>query len=142
MSRPTDLDKDIYEYAKSKLEAMEIFPPFVTRIAPTKGNKFPLVIIPEARIELYEETLKMNGEQKYKITYDIEIYAVEKTVKNKKYSKMTITNTILKELYKIFEVDLCMLGGLPFVRENMDVNVSRILVDFTCKYKDGKIYRR
>lgn len=142
MARP-DIDDEIYEYVKEKLNETATFKPYVMRVEPTKANKFPLVIIPMGRVVLNEETLKTKGEEKaYTITYDIEIFAMDTTIEGVQYSRMSIVNTLLRELQDIFENDLGMLGSLPFVRENADVNVARILVDFTCKYKNETIYRR
>lgn len=141
MARP-DIDDDVYTYVKGKLDE-STFKPHVMRVEPTKANKFPLVIIPVGRVVLNEETLKTKGNEKaYTITYDVEIFAMDTTIDGKQYSRMSIVNTLLEELQNIFENDLGMLGSLPFVRENADVNVARILVDFTCKYKNQTIYRR
>ena len=142
MARP-DIDNDVYTYVKGKLEELTTFQPNVMRVEPTKANKFPLVIIPVGRVVLNEETLKTKGNEKaYTITYDVEIFAMDTTIDGKQYSRMSIVNTLLERLQNIFENDLGMLGSLPFVRENADVNVARILVDFTCKYKNQTIYRR
>lgn len=142
MARP-DIDDDVYAYVKGKLEDLTTFKPHVMRVEPTKANKFPLVIIPVGRVVLNEETLKTKGNEKaYIITYDVEIFAMDTTIDGKQYSRMSIVNTLLEELQNVFENDLGMLGSLPFVRENADVNVARILVDFTCKYKNQTIYRR
>ena len=142
MARP-DIDDDVYNYVKTQLEQTATFKPKVMRVEPTKGNQFPLVIIPVGRVVLNEETLKTKGNEKaYTITYDVEIFAMDTTIDGKQYSRMSIVNTLLEELQNIFENDLGMLGSLPFVRENADVNVARILVDFTCKYKNQTIYRR
>lgn len=142
MARP-DIDNDVYTYVKGKLEELTTFQPHVMRVEPTKANKFPLVIIPVGRVVLNEETLKTKGNEKaYTITYDVEIFAMDTTIDGKQYSRMSIVNTLLERLQNIFENDLGMLGSLPFVRENADVNVARILVDFTCKYKNQTIYRR
>lgn len=142
MARP-NIDDDVYNYVKTQLEQTTTFRPKVMRVEPTKGNQFPLVIIPVGRVVLNEETLKTKGNEKaYTITYDVEIFAMDTTIDGKQYSRMSIVNTLLEELQNIFENDLGMLGSLPFVRENADVNVARILVDFTCKYKNQTIYRR
>lgn len=142
MARP-DIDDDVYAYVKERLEALDLFRPKVMRVEPTKANKFPLVIIPEGRVVLNEETLKTKGDEKaYTITYDVEIFAMDTTINGVQYSRMSIVNRLLRNLQDIFESDLGMLGSLPFVRENADVNVARILVDFTCKYKNERIYRR
>ena len=142
MARP-NIDDDVYNYVKEQLNETATFRPKVMRVEPTKGNQFPLVIIPKGRVVLNEETLKTKGNEKaYTITYDIEIFATDTTIDGVQYSRMSIVNTLLEELQNIFENDLGMLGSLPFVRENADVNVARILVDFTCKYKNERIYRR
>ena len=143
MARP-NIDNDIYNYVKEQLNEMTLFTPHVMRVQPTKSNKFPLVIIPKGRVVLNEETLKTKGsdEKAYTITYDVEIFAMDTTINGVQYSKMAIVDTLLEKLQEIFEDDLGMLGSLPFVRDNADVNVARILVDFTCKYKNERIYRR
>ena len=67
-----DIYESIFQYAKKYIKEKSIYNPEVFKNAPTESDIFPLVIIPECKIILDNETLKY-GEQKYQIIFNIEI---------------------------------------------------------------------
>ena len=131
----------MYHYAKEYISLNSQFSPEVRKDLPTESKTFPLVVIPECKIVLDNETLKY-GEQKYRVIYDIEIYATDQTVGTKKISKRTIINELKKLIYDVFEEHYRILGGEPQVKPNADVNVSRLGIRFTGKFYNNIFYRR
>lgn len=109
--------------------------------APTESDVFPLVIIPECKIVLDEETLKY-GERRYEIIFNIEIYATDKSIGTKKVSRNTIMQELEKLVYDVFEEHYKLLGKEPNVKPNADINVAREEISFTGKIKNNIIYRR
>ena len=78
--------ENIFQYTKQYIKQKSIYSPEVFKNAPTESDIFPLVIIPECKIILDEETLKY-GERRYEIIFEIEIYATDKSINNKKYKQ-------------------------------------------------------
>ena len=136
-----DIYDGMYDYAKEYIKGNSIYLPQVVKNAPTESNIFPLVVIPECKIILDDETLKY-GEQKYKVIFDIGIYATDQTVGTKKVSKGTIISELKKLVYEVFEEHFRMLGGEPRPMPNADINISRLGIVFTGKYKNNIFYRR
>lgn len=136
-----DVYDNIFQYAKQYIKQKSIYNPEVFKNAPTESDIFPLVIIPECKIVLDEETLKY-GERKYEIIFNIEIYATDKSINNKKVSKTTIIRELEKLVYEVFEEHYMLLGKEPEIRPNADTNVAREEIRFTGKIKNNIIYRR
>lgn len=109
--------------------------------APTESNIFPLVIIPKPSIVLDDETL-CYGEQRYKVKFEIEIYATDKTVGSKKIAKQTIIEELENLIYEVFEEHYRFKGNEPQKRPNADINISREAIQFEGKIKNNIIYRR
>ena len=133
--------ENIFQYAKQYIKQKSIYSPEVFKNAPTESDIFPLVIIPECKIVLDEETLKY-GERKYEIIFEIEIYSTDKTVGNKKISRETIINELENLIYEVFEEHYGLLGEDPTIKPNADTNVARETISFTGKIKNNIIYRR
>ena len=138
--RPKIYD-NIFQYAKKYIEKNSIYSPKVYKSAPTESKTFPLVIIPECKIVIADETLKY-GEQKYNLIFDIETYTTDKTIENKKIARQTIISELQKLIYDVFEEHYKMLGEEPQLRPNADLNVAREGIKFTAKIKNNIIYRR
>lgn len=137
-----NLYNNIFQYAKQYIKQKSIYSPEVFKNAPTESNIFPLVIIPKCKIILDEETLKY-GERRYKVKFEIEIYAVDKSIEaNKKISRETIINELENLIYEVFEEHYGLLGEDPTIKPNADTNVARETISFTCKIKNNIIYRR
>lgn len=132
---------NIFQYAKQYIKQKSIYSPEVFKNAPTESDIFPLVIIPKCKIMLNEETLKY-GERKYEIIFEIEIYATDKSINNKKVSRTTIIQELEKLVYETFEEHYGLLGGEPKITPNADTNVARENIKFTGKIKNNIIYRR
>ena len=133
--------ENIFQYAKQYIKQKSIYSPEVFKNAPTESDIFPLVIIPECKIVLDEETLKY-GERKYEIIFEIEIYSTDKTVGNKKTSRQTIIQELENLIYDVFEEHYGLLGEDPTIKPNADTNVARETISFTGKIKNNIIYRR
>ena len=136
-----DIYESIFQYAKKYIKEKSIYNPEVFKNAPTESDMFPLVIIPECKIILDNETLKY-GEQKYQIIFNIEIYTTDKTVETKRISKQTIMQELEKIVYEVFEEHYGLLGSEPEIRPNADINIARENIRFTGKIKNNIIYRR
>lgn len=132
---------NIFQYAKQYIKQKSIYSPEVFKNAPTESDIFPLVIIPECKIVLDDETLKY-GETKYQVIFEIEIYATDKSVGTKKVSRNTIIQELEKLVYEVFEEHYKLLGAEPQPTPNADTNISRETIRFTGKIKNNIIYRR
>lgn len=141
MVRP-DFYDEVYEYAKTYITEHSIFSPKVLKNSPTESEYFPLVIVKMPEVYLDDETLKVGGEQIYSFVLTIEIFAMPKTIENKKYSAASVSQELLKRVYEVFEEHYVMLGRLPETIPNADTNVTRISVRFTGRYKNNTFYRR
>ena len=141
MARP-DIYEEIYQYSKEYIVANSSYSPKVGKSAPTEAKDFPLVIIPECKMTLNEETLK-KGQQKYKLTFEVEIYAIDTTVEGKAVARQTIVEELEKIVYEIFEEHYGMRGLEAELRPNADTNVMRVYIEFR-SVVDHKniIYRR
>lgn len=138
--RPNIYD-NIFQYAKQYIKQKSIYSPEVFKNAPTESDIFPLVIIPECKIVLDDETLKY-GETKYQVIFEIEIYATDKSVGTKKVSRNTIIQELEKLVYEVFEEHYKLLGAEPQATPNADTNIARETIRFTGKIKNNIIYRR
>lgn len=136
-----DIYENMFQYARQYIKQKSTYSPEVFKNAPTESNIFPLVIIPQCKIILDEETLKY-GERKYKVIFEIEIYTTDKSINNKKVSRTTIIQELEKLIYETFEEHYGLLGGEPKITPNADTNVARETIRFTGKIKNNIIYRR
>ncbi len=140
-----NIHNQVFQYAKRYIKQKSKYSPEVFKNAPTESKVFPLVIIPQCRVILDDETLKTKSksERRYKIIFDIEIYATDKTVgTNKKISRQTIISELEDLVYEVFEEHFGLLGKEPQSRPNADTNISREGIEFTGKYKNKILYRR
>lgn len=139
-----DIYDTIFQSAKKYIEEKSIYSPKVSKNAPTESKIFPLVVIPECKVILDKETLntKSDKEKEYKIIFDVEIYATDKTVGTKKIARQTIIHELQQLIYEVFEQENGMLGKEPQLRPNADINVARQGIEFTGRLKNNVIYRR
>ena len=138
--RPNIYDS-MFQYAKQYIKQKSAYNPEVFKNAPTESDIFPLVIIQECKVILDDETLKY-GESKYQVIFEIEIYATDKSIGNKRISRSTIIQELEKLVYDIFEEHYKLLGGEPKAIPNADINIARETIKFTGKIKNNIIYRR
>ena len=101
--------ENMFQYAKQYIKQKSIYSPEVFKNSPTESDVFPLVIIPRCKVILDEETLKY-GERKYEVVFEIEIYATDKSINNKKVSRATIIQELEELVYEIFEEHYGLLG--------------------------------
>ena len=80
--------------------------------------------------------------RRYEVIFEIEIYAIDKSINNKKVSRNTIIQELEKLVYETFEEHYGLLGGKPTTTPNADTNVARETISFTGKIKNNIIYRR
>ena len=132
---------NMFQYAKQYVKQKSIYNPEVFKNAPTESNIFPLVIIPQCKIILDDETLKY-GETKYQVIFEIELYSTDKSIGNKKVSRATIIQELEKLVYDVFEEHYKLLGEEPKAVPNADTNIARESIKFTGKIKNNIIYRR
>ena len=132
---------NMFQYAKKYIKQKSIYSPEVFKNAPTESDIFPLVIIPECKIILDDETLKY-GETRYQVIFEIELYSTDKTIENKKVSRTTIIQELEKLVYDVFEEHYKLLGREPQIVPNADTNIARETIKFTGKIKNNIIYRR
>lgn len=139
-----DIYDTIFQSAKKYIEEKSIYSPKVSKNAPTESKIFPLVVIPECKVILDKETLntKSDKEKEYKIIFDVEIYATDKTVGTKKIARQTIIHELQQLIYEVFEQENGMLGKEPQPRPNADINVARQGIEFAGRLKNNVIYRR
>ena len=136
-----DIYDNIFQYAKQYIKQKSIYSPEVFKTAPSESDIFPLVIIPECKVILEDETLKY-GEPKYQVIFEIEIYTTDKSIGSKKVSKNTIMRELEKLVYDVFEEYYKLLGGETKTIPNADINIDRETIRFTGKIKNNIIYRR
>ncbi len=132
---------NMFQHAKQYIKQKSIYSPEVFKTAPTESDIFPLVIIPECKVILEDETLKY-GEPKYQVIFEIEIYTTDKSIGSKKVSKNTIMRELEELVYDVFEEYYKLLGGEPKTIPNADINIARETIRFTGKIKNNIIYRR
>jgi len=109
----------------------------------SEPQTFPIVIISESDDELSDETLK-KGEQKLELTYEIEIYAMDKTVKGNKVASQEIINELKILVNEVFENQYGFRRTASRPKQNIDLDVSRHYMRFEGVYDttNNKIYRR
>lgn len=132
-----DVYDQIYRYARNYIEQESQYSPQVKKDTPPT-KKFPLVIIKEIRDNLYDENLNKT-DQRFRIGYEIEIYAMDK----QNIAKQTITNELKKLINDVFDEHYGM--NRRFNREllNIDTDVYRWKMRFEAKIDENKkIYRR
>ena len=104
---------------------------------------FPIIIIEETEDTLVDETLSL-GEQKLNITYEIEIYAMDKVLNNEKVARQVIIDELKKIVNNFFENEIGFLRVSSKPKANIDLDVGRHYMRFSGVYdtSKNKIYRR
>lgn len=132
-----DVYDEFYRYARTYLEAESQYAPQVKKDTPP-NKKFPLVIIKEIRDNLYDENLDKT-DQRFRIGYEIEIYAMNKG----NIAKQTITKELVKLINDVFDKHYGMNRRLNREVSNIDTDVYRWKMGFEGKIDENKrIYRR
>lgn len=138
-----DIQNDVYSIAKEYITDNSKYEPFVTSHFVSDPQVFPIVCIEEVDDVLSNETLK-NGEQKLKLTYEIEIYAMDKTAVQTKVARQEIINELKKLVNDVFDETLGFRRTASRPRANIDLDVARHYMRFEGVYDttNNKIFRR
>ena len=131
----------MYQYAKEYIQDKSQYAPTVLKSAPQEINQFPLVVIPECKLILKDETLK-HKEKEYRLIFDIEVYSTDKTVGNKKVARQSIITEIEKLIYDVFEEHYLMKVAEPKPTPNIDRNVDRLYMRAEATINENKIIFR
>ena len=131
----------MYQYAKEYIKNKSQYAPTVLKSAPQEINQFPLVVIPECKLILKDETLK-HKEKEYRLIFDIEVYSTDKTVGNKKVARQSIITELKKLIYDVFEEHYLMKVAEPKPTPNIDRNVDRLYMRAEATINENKIIFR
>lgn len=131
----------MYQYAKEYIQDKSQYTPTVLKTAPQEINQFPLVVIPECKLILKDETLK-HKEKEYRLIFNIEIYSTDKTVGGKKVARQSIIAELEKLIYDVFEEHYLMKVAEPKPTPNIDRNVDRLYMRAEATINENKIIFR
>ena len=126
----------MYQYAKEYIKNKSQYAPTVLKSAPQEINQFPLVVIPECKLILKDETLK-HKEKEYRLIFDIEVYSTDKTV-----ASQSIITELEKLIYDVFEEHYLMKVAEPKPTPNIDRNVDRLYMRAEATINENKIIFR
>jgi hypothetical protein len=136
------LYEQIYNDIKEHFIAHSIYSPNIFKDVPSEYNIFPLAIIPRPESTFASENLH-KGEQKFNITFEINIY-----VKTKEINGQTVPkNIVAKELRKLVDEIMFTKYGMNRITDrpipNLDSDILRIFLRYTCLFDKDKaiIYR-
>ncbi|MGN1301590.1 MAG: hypothetical protein ACI4U9_03600 [Clostridia bacterium] len=129
---------EIFDYAENHIKNNSKYSPHILKIAPEETKVFPLVVIKEVDNILEEEDLT-KGDQKFKIEYEIEIYAIDKG----NISKQIIIQELKKLINEVFDNYFGMYRRACITIPNVDRNVEKLYMRFNAIIDENKvIYRR
>lgn len=131
----------MYQYAKEYIQSNSKYSPAVLKTIPQEINQFPLVVIPECKLILKDETLK-HKEKEYRLIFDIELYATDKSVGSKKVARQSIIAELEKLIYDVFEEHYLMKVAEPKPTPNIDRNVDRLYMRAEATINEKKIIFR
>ena len=136
MAMPNVYD-EIFRYAKKYINENSNYSPKVIKDTPP-DKKFPLVIIRQTRDDLYNENLNKT-DQRFRISFSIEIYAVNKD----RIAKQTIIYELTQLVNDVFDEHYGMTRRTNREIPNIDTDVCRWNMRFDGKIDENKrIYRR
>lgn len=131
----------MYQYSKEYIQSNSKYSPAVLKTTPQEINQFPLVVIPECKLILKDETLK-HKEKEYRLIFDIELYATDKSVGSKKVARQSIIAELEKLIYEVFEEHYLMRVAEPKPTPNIDRNVDRLYMRAEATINEKKIIFR
>ena len=133
-----DVYDEIYDYADKYIKETSTYSPYVIKTPPVETKVFPLVIISQSDDTLEEEDLE-KGDQKYKIEYEVEIYATDKG----SIPKQVIIQELKGLVNEVFDNHYGMYRRACIPRPNSDRNVDRLYMRYNAIIDENKkIYRR
>lgn len=77
-----DIYNSIFAAAKTYIQTNSSYSPYVLPVSPENSKIFPLVIIEQYNDPMISETLD-KGEQKFEITFEVNIFAIDNTTTDK-----------------------------------------------------------
>lgn len=131
----------MYQYSKEYIQSNSKYNPAVLKTTPQEINQFPLVVIPECKLILKDETLK-HKEKEYRLIFDIELYSTDKSVGSKKVARQSIIAELEKLIYEVFEEHYLMRVAEPKSTPNIDRNVDRLYMRAEATINEKKIIFR
>lgn len=131
----------MYQYSKEYIQSNSKYSPAVLKTTPQEINQFPLVVIPECKLILKDETLN-HKEKEYRLIFDIELYATDKSVSSKKVARQSIIAELEKLIYEVFEEHYLMRVAEPKSTPNIDRNVDRLYMRAEATINEKKIIFR
>jgi len=133
-----DVYDEIFEYAEKHIKDNSKYSPIVLITPPEETKIFPLVIITETNNVLESEDLK-KGEPKYRVEYEIEIYAIDKG----NIPKELIIQELKTLVNEVFDSHYGMFRRACIPTPNVDRNVNRLYMRYSALIDENKIiYRR
>lgn len=131
----------MYQYTKEYIQSNSKYSPAVLKTTPQEINQLPLVVIPECKLILKDETLK-HKEKEYRLIFDIELYSTDKSVGSKKVARQSIIAELEKLIYEVFEEHYLMRVAEPKPTPNIDRNVDRLYMRAEATINEKKIIFR
>lgn len=131
----------MYQYSKEYIQSNSKYSPAVLKTTPQEINQLPLVVIPECKLILKDETLK-HKEKEYRLIFDIELYSTDKSVGSKKVARQSIIAELEKLIYEVFEEHYLMRVAEPKSTPNIDRNVDRLYMRAEATINEKKIIFR
>lgn len=120
-------NEKIYPELKEYVEANSIYSPLVTKVYTEQSKVFPIVTVQLVRERQRFGNLTW-GEKRYLFRIEINIYSNDKTIDNKKVSKIAITDEI-SDIVETYFNDSCKVSLL---REddiaNIDGSIRRNII--------------
>ena len=135
----TIIPKKIYNTLNLYLQEKSIYSPNVINKELKQTDKYPLVTVMEINDVPSQQTTKTRQRETYsKLYFEINIYAIDKAVGNKKISNVTICNELKQLVDKVmsnyFQLDRTLCEPTP----NVDKNINRITMRYTASVLENK----
>ena len=133
-----DVYDEIYENSKKHITEKSKYSPYVLSNPPQETKVFPLVIISEINNTLENENLD-KSDPKYRLGYEIEIYAIDKG----NIQKQVIIQELKGLVNEVFDDHYGMYRRACIPTPNADRNVDKLYMRYDAIIdEDKKIYRR
>ena len=133
-----DVYDEIFDYAEKHIKEKSKYSPKVLVTPPEETKAFPLVVISQVDDTLEDENLT-KGDQKYKIEYEIEIYAIDKG----NIHKEDIIKELKELVNEVFDDHYGMYRRACIPTPNADRNVNKLYMRYNALIDENKvIYRR
>lgn len=133
-----NIENEVFQYAKKYIQDNSKYNPYVYPTYVQTSKKFPLIIIKQTNDLLHDECLAKE-EQKFRVTFEIEIYAENQPTTSR---KLIIDE--LKELVNdVFDVHFGMSRRISRDLPNEDMNIDRHFLRYAAIVDENKrIFRR